>query len=197
VALDLAGKRIHAHTQIYEQIFRSFYDNTMALYRGQYGLFGDPEVLPMKIIWDYTYYWSVLAQLFFQGRLTDVASLAHLKDELGPRPAPEPGRAGPAAALEHGQPAPQPGADAGPGLGAVVRRAQPQPGRPLDDEAFRQRLRQATARLHALGSQMLERAQLDHPGLDGRDLQALLDGQGRHEVPHEPMLFARASPVAA
>ena len=36
--------------------------------------------MPVKVIWDYTYYWSVLAQLFFQERLTDVASLAHLKD---------------------------------------------------------------------------------------------------------------------
>ena len=28
-------------------------------------LFGDPEVLPVKVIWDYTYYWGVLAQFFF------------------------------------------------------------------------------------------------------------------------------------
>ena len=67
----------------------------------------------------------------------------------------------------------------------------------LDDQAFRQRLRDATARLHALGSQMLERARLDHPGLDGHALQALLDGQGRHDLPHEPMLFERAAPAVA
>ena len=197
VAMDLAGKRIHAHTQIYEQIFRSFYDNTMALYRGQYGLFGDPEVLPMKIIWDYTYYWSVLAQLYFQGRLTDVASLAHLKDELAHcqrlnlavqdllrRWSTVSLRRNPAQMLDQASV---------PWFVELNRSLVDT----LDDQAFRQRLREATARLHALGSQMLERAQLDHPGLDGRDLQALLDGQGRHEVPHEPMLFARASPVAA
>ena len=36
-------------------------------------MFGDPEVLPVKVIWDYTYYWGVLCQFFFQRRLTDLA----------------------------------------------------------------------------------------------------------------------------
>ncbi len=82
IARDRAGLPLAAHTAIYEQIFRSFYDSTMALYVDQYPLFGDPEVLPVKILWDYTYYWSVLAQLFFAGRLADMAVLSHLRDEL-------------------------------------------------------------------------------------------------------------------
>lgn len=197
VALDHAGKRINAHTQVYEQIFRSFYDSTMALYQGQYGLFGDPEVLPVKIIWDYTYYWSVLAQLYFQGRLADLASLSHLKDEL--------------AHCQHLNVAVQ-------GLlqrwGRVSQRRNPAVmldqasvpwfvelnrslGDVLDDRAFRQRLRDATHRLHALAAEMLLRAQADHPGLDGRDLQALLDGQGQHDLPHESMLFPRAEATVA
>jgi hypothetical protein len=60
----------------------SFYDSTMSLYRDQYRMFGDPEVLPVKVIWDYTYYWGVLCQLFFQRRLTDVKMLSRLRDEL-------------------------------------------------------------------------------------------------------------------
>ncbi len=82
VARDHAGQPIAAHTRIYEQIFRSFYDNTMSLYLEQYGLFGDPEVLPLKIFWDYTFYWGVLAQLFFHDGLTDLSSLQQLRDEL-------------------------------------------------------------------------------------------------------------------
>ncbi len=197
VALDHAGKRINAHTQIYEQIFRSFYDNTMALYQGQYGLFGDPEVLPMKIIWDYTYYWSVLAQLFFQGRLTDVSSLAHLKDEMSHcqrlnlavqdllrRWSLVSERRNPAQMLDQASV---------PWFVELNRSLVDT----LDDPAFRQRLRQSTARLHALGDQLLQRAQMDHPGLDGSDLQSLLDGHGRHDEVFEPMLFAPAAPVAA
>ena len=43
VARDRAGLRLDAHTQVYEQIFRSFYDSTLALYVDQYDLFGDPD----------------------------------------------------------------------------------------------------------------------------------------------------------
>ena len=83
VVRDHAGKSIAAHAQIYEQIFRSFYDNTLALYVDQYGIFGDPEVLPLKVFWDYTYYWGVLARLYYQGGMTDLLALQHLRDELG------------------------------------------------------------------------------------------------------------------
>ena len=34
------------------------------------------------MIWDYTYYWGVLAQFFFQRRLADLASLSVLRGEL-------------------------------------------------------------------------------------------------------------------
>jgi len=82
VAHDRAGQPVHAYARIYEQLFMSFYDSTMSLYRDQYRMFGDPEVLPVKVIWDYTYYWGVLCQLFFQRRLTDVKMLSRLRDEL-------------------------------------------------------------------------------------------------------------------
>jgi flavin-dependent dehydrogenase len=83
VARDRAGLPIGPHARIYEQVFRNFYDTTLALYVDQYGLFGDPEVLPVKVFWDYAYYWGVLAKLFFHGGLTDLGALAQLRDELG------------------------------------------------------------------------------------------------------------------
>ena len=82
VAHDRAAQPVNAYARIYEQFFMSFYDSTMSLYRNQYRIFGDPEVLPVKVIWDYTYYWGVLCQLFFQNRLTDMKMLSALRDEL-------------------------------------------------------------------------------------------------------------------
>jgi len=38
--------------------------------------------MPIKVIWDYTYYWGVLCQLVFQERLTDIALLGAVRDEL-------------------------------------------------------------------------------------------------------------------
>lgn len=82
IAQDLAGEAIAGRAHVYQQLYFSFYDSTMSLYREQYDLFGDPQVLPVKVIWDYAYYWGVLCQLFFQRRLTDIATIARLSDEL-------------------------------------------------------------------------------------------------------------------
>jgi len=82
IALDRASQPLGPYARIYEQLYFSFYENTLTLYRDQYPMFGDAEVMPIKVIWDYTYYWGVLCQLVFQNRLTDVALLGELRTEL-------------------------------------------------------------------------------------------------------------------
>ena len=79
---DRRGEPLGPHARLYERLFFSFYENTLTMYRGQYNLFGDPEVLPIKVIWDYAYYWGVLCQLVFQKRLADSAFIARMGPEL-------------------------------------------------------------------------------------------------------------------
>jgi hypothetical protein len=78
----MQGELINGRAHVYQQLYFSFYESTLTLYTNQYAMFGDPEVLPVKVIWDYTYYWGVLCQLFFQRRLTDLANLSRLSDHL-------------------------------------------------------------------------------------------------------------------
>ncbi len=82
IALERAGKPLGPYSRIYEQLYFSFYTNTLSMYRDQYAAFGDAEVMPIKVIWDYTYYWGILCQLVFQNRLTDLALLGDLQGEL-------------------------------------------------------------------------------------------------------------------
>ena len=82
VGHDLAGEPVAPWARLYERLFFSFYENTLQMYRGQYHLFGDPEVMPIKVVWDYAYYWGVLCQLMFQNRLGDAALFAALGPEL-------------------------------------------------------------------------------------------------------------------
>lgn len=196
IARDHAGQRLGAHTQVYEQIFRSFYDSTLALYVDQYGLFGDPEVLPTKVIWDYSYYWGVLAQLFCHERLTDLGSMGHLRDEL--------------AAAQRLNLAVQQFLRA---WGEVSERRnlpvmldqaavpwfvelnRSLHDRDLGDDAFRARIRDAVQRLQALAAELLQRGLAEHPQLDGRALQALLPAAAL-QAPAEPLLFPSASELA-
>jgi flavin-dependent dehydrogenase len=83
ISRDRAGEPFSGRAHAYQQLYFSFYESTLSLYTDQYAIFGDPEVMPVKVIWDYTYYWGVLCQLFFQRRITDTANIARLSVHLG------------------------------------------------------------------------------------------------------------------
>lgn len=174
VAADRSGRPVVAYARIYERLFRSFFDSTMSLYQGQYGLFGDPEVLPVKVIWDYTYYWGVLCQLFFQRRLTDVRMYSRLEHELADSKAlnqamqgffrqwsMRSARQNRAAMLDQGK------------LHwiAELNRGLRDP---LDEASFDARIRNTVAYLGELAREIVEKACREHTGLDTSELDALL-----------------------
>ena len=197
IARDRAGQPLAAHARIYEQIFRSFYESTLALYENQYGIFGDAQVLPAKVIWDYTYYWSVLAQLACQQRLADLATLAHQRDALAL-----------AQQLNLGVQALLHEWSKRRGWGSEpTKRAAPamldqasvpwfiELNRSLmdrqDDAAFRARLAEAADRLLALAGQLLERADAEFDGgIEAPALRAAL-AKRRPLRDYGPMLFER------
>jgi len=201
IAHDRAGRSVQARAQLYDHIYHSFYDSTLALYQGQYGLFGDPEVLPVKVVWDYTYYWGVLSQLFFHDRLTDVATLGNLRDELQHCQqlniamqgflrtwSSQSQRRNAARMLD------QAGLPWFAELNASLCDALP------DAAAFQARLRQCVAQLRTLAHQIHRQALDEHPGLDDAALAALLaHPMPRTPIDHDaaPMLFERLTQPAA
>jgi len=82
IRAERAGQPIRTQALFFGELFRSFYESTLTLYQDQYPLFGNERVMPVKVLWDYTYYWGVLCQLFFQGRLTDRAMITKLQAPL-------------------------------------------------------------------------------------------------------------------
>lgn len=188
IARDRSGQRLSAHSELYGQLYQSFYQSTMALYQDQYDLFGDPEVMPVKIIWDYAYYWGVLAQIYFQGRLTDLSAMSRLRDELALCQelnkavqillrvwSSQSRRRNPATMLDHA---------ALPWFADLNRDLSI----PLDDGGFLQRIQQSTLLLRQLAQETLERARLDAPDIDGTDLARLI---GDAPIGATALLFAR------
>lgn len=82
VLRDFAGENIARRARLYERSYFSFYESSLALYRGQYPLFGHFRAMSAKTVWDYAYYWGVLALLFFARRTTDMAFIARHGAEL-------------------------------------------------------------------------------------------------------------------
>lgn len=186
VGLDRAGKPLAPHARLYERLFFSFYDSTLALYRDQYPLLGNAQVMPVKVIWDYAYYWGVLCQLVFQRRLTDAALFADLAQELdAARTLNERMQAffrrwhalsqrhNAATMLDQGEL---------PWFAAMNASLHDE----LDDTGVRQRLRDNVALLHGLAATIVERAVAD----GGEALREAMDDLAAAGA--EPRLFAAA-----
>ncbi len=185
VEKERAGQAFAAYAEIYQQLYFGFYENTLTLYQDQYPIFGDAQVMPVKVIWDYTYYWGLLAPLYFADKLTDLSLLSRLRPQFQR-----------AAALNLA-------------LQALVRDwsarnralaqddAPPLDGRMLDqseigwfremnralddklgDDALRQRLTDNVARMDWLAREMRQRALAQYPDLPDHGLSALLEGGG-------------------
>jgi flavin-dependent dehydrogenase len=192
VAQDRAGAAVALHAELYQRLYLSFYEAMLPIYTGQYGLFGDPEVLPAKVLWDYTYYWGVLCQLFFQNRLTDLAAIGRLQKPLRRASALNAalqeffrawsacgGRRNPARMLDQASL---------PWFAELNRGLADR----LDDAGFERRMAENFARLDALAAEIVDRAGAPRAGLDAPEVRALLN-DGRMGRPAPSMLFPQAA----
>ncbi|MDH3465200.1 MAG: NAD(P)/FAD-dependent oxidoreductase [Gammaproteobacteria bacterium] len=82
IARELQGEDIRSRSRSYQQIYMSLFNSTLLLYQNQYPGFGDSQLMMIKTVWDYAYYWGVLSLLFFNDLLTDLnymsATAVHL-----------------------------------------------------------------------------------------------------------------------
>lgn len=174
IAQDLAGEPVAPYARLYGRLYLAFYRGALSLYVDQYAVLGDPEVLPFKLYWDYSYYWGVLCQLYFHQRLTDAAMMRGVQGEL----------AGTAELNRAMQPFLRAWSRVsakrnGPTLVdqnalewfvALNRGLEDR----LDDAAFKARLSETAALLHGLAEAIVARAVREHPGLDATELRALV-----------------------
>lgn len=79
---DFKGENIQLESALYQKFSSSFFDNTLSLYKDQYGGFGDRKMMSVKLVWDYTYYWGVLTLLFFTDSMTKVETMRALNPTL-------------------------------------------------------------------------------------------------------------------
>ena len=82
ITAERRGQDIRVQTVVYERLLRSIYQNTLSLYTGQYGGFGDRVMMGLKLLWDYSYYWGVLSLLYFRDALCDFERIRPLAGEL-------------------------------------------------------------------------------------------------------------------
>lgn len=172
---DRAGEPVPMYAEIYQQLYFSFYENTLTLYQDQYPVFGHPEVMPLKVVWDYAYYWALLAPLFFGKRQADLPLLTRLRPMFAEGRAlnlamqalfRDWGARDPSPALDGAQALDQYSVDWCREMNGALTEV-------LDDDAFVARARDNVASMRRLALEVLARARRAFPGIDDHGLQAL------------------------
>jgi flavin-dependent dehydrogenase len=201
VAQDHAGRPVAMYADIYQSVYFSLYRNMLPMYTGQYAIFGNAEVMPIKVLWDYTYYWGVMCQLYYQNKLVDISAMGRLQKPL--------------EAVQKLNVAMQDFLrtwDAGGRLPDTARMLD-QSALPwfaelnrslndtLDAAQFSERLRLNLAQLDALALQIVAHAHTTQPGLDDSAVRASLSNTAREgdAAPGHllfPQMLQRAEPVA-
>lgn len=176
IFIDRAEGATAMMAEVYEQIYFSLYDNMLTLYQDQYKIFGDPEVLPIKVLWDYTYYWGVMCQLFFQNKLVDVVIMARMRTKLATiqdlnnemqryfrQWNQVSAKRNPAQMLDQASL---------PWFAKLNKELRDE----LSTEAFMLRIDQQLLQLHAVAAEIVIESQRDYPMLDAQALLDLIDG---------------------
>jgi flavin-dependent dehydrogenase len=76
------GEDTNGMSFILNLFYLNIIKNTNLVYQGQYHLFGNPVVMPVKVLWDFAVYWSFTAFLFIQGLFSDTNRLFALRGEF-------------------------------------------------------------------------------------------------------------------
>jgi flavin-dependent dehydrogenase len=81
VKRDLDGDDVGERIEKYNEQYLAHFENSLRYYQDQYHLFGDPQVMCVKLLWDYAYYWSFPALWFFHDKWLDLDFMDSVADQ--------------------------------------------------------------------------------------------------------------------
>jgi flavin-dependent dehydrogenase len=82
ISRDFAGQRFVGRCEAYNDIYHELSESFLKTFLGQYPVFGNPRIMPLKVIWDYTIYWGFLAFVSIQQRFCDFESLSAIHEAV-------------------------------------------------------------------------------------------------------------------
>ncbi|MCH2023712.1 MAG: FAD-dependent monooxygenase [Saprospiraceae bacterium] len=85
---DFSGEDIASRSIIYERVHATFFQSWVPIYQNQYSLFGNTQVMVVKILWDWGVYWSIPTLLFTNNGFININILRALfttRNSLGDR----------------------------------------------------------------------------------------------------------------
>lgn len=65
---------------LYNQLYLRIAHAATTTFHQQYPILGNALVLPIKVFWDWCFYWNFLARLFFEHKITDLRFISNTQD---------------------------------------------------------------------------------------------------------------------
>ncbi len=75
---DFQGEDVASRTIIYERVHSAFFESWVPIYQNKYALFGNTQVMVVKILWDWAVYWGVPTILFTNNGFVNIEVLRAL-----------------------------------------------------------------------------------------------------------------------
>lgn len=79
ISRDSRSERFVGRCEAFNDMYQEITEGFLKTFYNQYPIFGNPRVMSLKVIWDYTVYWGFLALIVNHDRLTDLETLATIK----------------------------------------------------------------------------------------------------------------------
>jgi hypothetical protein len=83
ITRDLNGEDIALRTLVYDHAHKQLFRGWASLYRDMYGLFGNTQIMLMKIIWDWATYWAMPNVLFANKGYIDLEVMKYYSSANG------------------------------------------------------------------------------------------------------------------
>lgn len=75
---DLDGEDVAEHVEFYNDFFFRLFNPTIELYKDKYQLFGNPQIMVLKVVYDSFNYFATLGSPFVHGRMRDPGDIRRL-----------------------------------------------------------------------------------------------------------------------
>ena len=80
ICRDLDGEDIEERLEFFNFFFFQLFDPTVTVYQDHYQLFGNPQVMMAKLLYDNLAYFATLAFLYLHGKMTELEDLGDVVD---------------------------------------------------------------------------------------------------------------------
>jgi hypothetical protein len=82
ITRELAGENVMERAEKHNDLYLATYRVCLTQYEGQYGFWGNPLVMTVKICGNNILYWGTVGQLFFHNKYADVDFMARVRPDL-------------------------------------------------------------------------------------------------------------------